>query len=235
MKKAALPIGLMCLCLFLAANLMSHAAIRENRGDLKLSYSPPNLGLSPELIGLVAGEFKGLLADYLLLEIGSFIGSNQTAYIDDWKKICRTFEQVMALDPYFQQTYLTVQGNLPWIACMPEAAIKFLDISRKHRTWDWRPGHYMGFDAYYFLNDYEMASKIFLETAQIDGAPVIMALLGGRFALKSQQSEAAITLLESMLEDENLDENSQVEIKQRIAELRAGEIPDPSKPAKPAL
>jgi len=226
-KKSVLPIGLICLCLFLVANLMCHANIRQNRGNLKQSYSPPNIGLSPELVKLAAGEFKGLVADYLLLEIGSFIGSNQTAYIDDWKRICRTFDQVMALDPYFQQTYLYVQGNLPWIACMPEAAIKFLDISRKHRPWDWRPGHYMGFNAYYFLNDYETASKIFLETAKIEGAPVLLALLGGRFALKSHRTDAAITLLESMLEDENLDEKSRLEITQRVAELKAGEIPEP--------
>lgn len=222
-KTAVISIGVL-ISIFLICNVFSQRHINSLRKDLLINYSPPNISLSEDLVKIVAGEFKGLMADYLLLEIGSFIGSNQTIYKDDWKKICHTFEQVMALDPYFQQTYLYVQGNLPGDANMPKKAIEFLDISRKHRPWDWRPGHYMGFNYYYYLNDYASASEVFLETAKIENAPVLMALLGGRFALKSQRSEAALILLESMLEDETLDDHSRKEIEQRISDLRAGKI-----------
>lgn len=224
MKKTTIILLGACLSVFFVANVFCHRHINNRRKDLLINYTPPNISLSNDFVKIVAGEFKGLMADYLLLEIGSFIGSGQIIYTDDWKKVCRSFEQVLALDPYFQQTYLYVQGNLPGDAKMPKKAIEFLDISRKHRPWDWRPGHYMGFNYYFYLNDYANASEIFLETAKIKDAPVLMALLGGRFALKSQRTEAALILLNSMLEDETLDDKSRKEIEQRIQDLKAGKI-----------
>jgi len=220
MKSKNIIMLILPLCFLAFFYAVSSLAVKESRKELGVNYSLSISPLPAELVKIFAGEFKGLAADYLLLEIGSFIGSNQKISSKDWRKIALAFEQALQLDPYFMQTYIYVQGNLPWGANMPKEAIKLLDISGKHRTWDWRPGHYMGFDYYYFLNDYSMASERLLEAARIEGAPVLLALLGGRFALKSKRTEAAIVLLQSMLEDPELDEETEREIMQRLAALR---------------
>lgn len=220
MKKKTV-IWLLALLFALASVFAaSYKAVCRDRAGFTTIYSPPQIAMSDDLLKIIAGEFKGLAADYLLLEIGSFAGSGQTALSQDWDNIHQALKKSLVLDPYFQQTYLLTQGNLPWAAKMPEKAIELLDISKKHRTWDWRPGYYMGFDYYYFLKDYEKASEVFLETSKIPGAPVLMTLLGARFAQKSRQEATAIHLLSTMLDDPNLDENSQKEIKNRIIALK---------------
>ena len=220
MKRKGTVLLLLLLGLLLFSFSTSHLAVKERRKDLGVSYSLHIDSFSAGLMKIFAGEFKGLLADYLVLEAGAFIGSNQDISQDQWEKIALAFEQSLQLDPYFQQTYLHVQGDLPWWAKMPEKTISLLDISRKHRPWDWYPGYYMGFDYYYFLRDYANASDLFLDTAKIKGAPVLLAVLGGRLALKGGRTEAAIVLLQSMLEDPELHDVEKKEITERMVALR---------------
>lgn len=220
MKKKTVILLLVLLFTLVSVFAASYKVVCRNRADFVITYSPPQITMSDDLFRIIAGEFKGLVADYLLLEIGSFAGSGQSILPHDWDNIYEALKKSLVLDPYFQQTYLLTQGNLPWDANMPEKAVELLRISQKHRPWDWRPGYYIGFDYYYFLKDYEKASKVFLETSKIPGAPVLMTLLGARFAQKSQREPTAIQLLSTMLDDPNLDENSQKEIKNRIIALK---------------
>ena len=205
---------------FIFCFISSNLVLKKNRNTLGANYSMTISPFPPKAVAMLSGEFKSLMADYLLLEIGAFVGSNKEISSDQWEKVCLGFLQALHLDPYFEQTYIMLQANLSWDAGKPEKAIELLDISGKHRAWDWRPGYYMGFDYYYFLKDYEKASEMFLNTSKIPGAPVLMTLLGARFSQKSQQEATAIHLLDTMLDDPNLDENSQKEIKNRIAALQ---------------
>jgi tetratricopeptide (TPR) repeat protein len=220
MKHKGAAILLLSLGLLLVSFSMSHLAVKERRKDLSTNYSLKVDSFSAGLMEVFAGEFKGLLADYLVLEAGAFIGSNQNISQEQWEEVALAFEQALQLDPYFQQTYLLVQGELTWWADMPEKTIALLEISRKHRPWDWYPGYYTGFDYYYFLGNYAKASELFLDTAQIKGAPVLLAVLGGRLALKGGRTEAAIVLLQSMLEDPELHDTERTEIKERMVALR---------------
>ena len=133
-------------------------------------------------------------------------------------------KQALTLDPYFEQTYLMAQGNLPWKSRMAAETIELLDISRRHRPWDWRPGFYMGFDYYYFLNDYAKASEAFLEAAKVKGAPVLLPFLGARFAVKSEQTSTAIVVLKHMLDDAALSDRDRLDLKQRLAALEGVQL-----------
>jgi hypothetical protein len=204
----------------LSTNIGAHLQLRDMRADLQVAYKAPRAALPPEIMRLVAGEFKGLWANYMLLEVGSFEGSQQARTEEDFRSIYRGLKQSLVLDPYFQQTYLLAQGILPWAGKMPQEANEILDVARRHRTWDWRPGHYMGFNYYYFLNDYAKAAEVFLESAQIPDAPVLLAVLGARFAQRAEQIPAAIDLLAGMVQDENLPDYHRVELVNRLVALK---------------
>lgn len=211
-----------CLCGLLLANTVSHTAIRRTRVEIKQTYQSPKIHLPADMVKLLAGEFKGLAADYLLLEVASFLGSNQKGTLKDYQNIYLALKQTLALDPYFQQTYLYVQGTLPWEAVMPEKAIELLAESAKHRPWDYIPWQYMGFNYYFFFDDYAKASDMFFKGAAIKNAPPIMADLGARFAHRTGRTEAAIILLQDLLKDQkdHLDIYTQKEIEDRLAALK---------------
>jgi tetratricopeptide (TPR) repeat protein len=220
MKTRAIVLLFLCLAFLILLYAKSHVALSASRQDLSVDYRLHVSSLPPDIMKIFAGEFKGLFADYLLLEIGSLTGSERQIQPEEWEKIALAFSQTMDLDPYFEQTYIYVQGILPWDAELPERAIDLLNISRDHRPWDWRPGYYVGFDYYYFLKDYSRASEAFLDTAKIQGAPVLLAVLGGRFAVRGGRTEAAMALLQSMIEDPELHEAEKKEITQRMIALK---------------
>jgi tetratricopeptide (TPR) repeat protein len=220
MKTRAIVLLFLCLAFLILLYAKSHVALSASRQDLSVDYRLHVSSLPPDIMKIFAGEFKGLFADYLLLEIGSLTGSERQIQPEEWEKIALAFSQTMELDPYFEQTYIYVQGILPWEAELPERAIDLLNISRDHRPWDWRPGYYVGFDYYYFLKDYSRASEAFLDTAKIEGAPVLLAVLGGRFAVRGGRTEAAMALLRSMIENPELHEAEKKEITQRMIALK---------------
>ncbi|MFH2057807.1 MAG: hypothetical protein ABIJ59_02785 [Pseudomonadota bacterium] len=212
------------LSLFIIVFIFSNLSIKEKRNQLNANYSIEISSLPAKAIKILATEFSGLFADYLLLQIGSYVGSNSHISKDQWKIIHRGFEQAFELDPYFEQTFIQAQAFIAWEAEMPKAAIKLLDQVIPKRPWDWRPRYYSGFDYYYFLNDYQKASEIYLETSKIKDAPLIIAMLGSRFAIKEKRTQASIDILKIMLQEPGLDENSIKEITNRIHILKSIDV-----------
>ena len=197
----------------------SRSVLNDLRAPVTIRFESPQAKVPDDLLLILAGEFKGLWADYMLLEVGSFAGSGAKASQNDYQNLYHTLKQSLILDPYFQQTYLIAQGILPWKFNMVRESMQLLDIARLHRFWDWRPAYYMGFDYYFFLNDYAEASKLFLEAAKVEGAPVLLAVLGGRFAVRGERTEAAIFVLKQMLEDQSLKGNDRLELEDRLTAL----------------
>jgi hypothetical protein len=207
-------------CLFLGFFIASNIHIKNERNKLSAQYALNIVNAPPEVVQLIAGEFKGLMADFILMQVSSFTGSGKDISQEEWKNVLLGFEQVMGLDPYFEQTYLLAQSAMAWDAKMPEEGNRLLDIARHSRPWDFRPGFYMGFNYYYFLNDYDRASNIFIETAKVENAPVLIALLGSRFSAKDGRTQASLLVLENMLDAPDISENSLKEIKHRIMALK---------------
>jgi tetratricopeptide (TPR) repeat protein len=208
------------LCAFCAVNGFSGARIKQMRHSMSFRFKSPQSRMPAEFTDLLAGEFHGALADYFLLEVGSFVGSNQNGTETDYANIYQTLKTVLTLDPYFMQAYLYAQALLPWDGHRPDWANGLLAVAKVSRPWDWRPGYYMAFNYYYFLGDYAKASELLLEAARIKNAPALLAVLGGRFAAKGGRSQAAIVMLKAMLQDKSLAAKDRQEIGMRIAELQ---------------
>ena len=175
--------------------------------------------LPNSVIKILAGEFKGLAADFLIMEIGAYLDSGEESKSKDWDRIALHFSQAMALDPYFAQTYQMVQAYLPWNGRV-EQGNQLLEISRQHITWDWYPSFFIGFNYFYFLKDYPNAARYLLETSKMPDAPAILATLGARFSQKSGQTQASIAFLETMLNNPEYDEEAKLLIQWRIDLLK---------------
>ncbi len=216
MKQKSFILTSVFFVIFMGCFIASNLIIKENRKNMSTSYTLQIPAIPARAIKLITGEFNGLMSDFLLLQISSFLGSNQKISSHEWQKINLGYQQILTLDPYFQQALMQIQGIMAWNRDMTPAAIDLLKIPEKNRPWDWRPGYYIGFDYYYFLQNFEKASEIFLKTAAIKKAPILIALLGSRFAVQGQRVETSLLSLKYMVDDPELSEDSKNEIQDRI-------------------
>ncbi|MFH1217465.1 MAG: hypothetical protein V1706_13270 [Pseudomonadota bacterium] len=200
--------GLTLICFY----VVSHNALHQHRDNVGqvMRSSSGIWNLPPMVLLALAGEFKGLMSDYLTLEAGAQLGTELVRQPEggfrvvekhyDWPAIHRVFVASQTLDPSFAQTFIVAQGWLPWEpANMVAETQEILKIAAKNRPWDWQPLHAMGFNVYYFLNKPGEAGKIFLKAAKTPNAPPFLSILGARLAQKGGETEAAILLMKSML------------------------------------
>jgi hypothetical protein len=217
--------------------LLQRAASLANQQRAASAWTLPAVVLK-----IISGEFKGIIADLIVLDAGAQLGTEivrtrggglETVRKDyDWDTIHTLFINSQALDPRFKHTYMLAQGWLPWDAQMVDETQDILRTAAATLPWDWRPLHFIGFNAYYLLDRPGDAGKIFLEAAKIPHAPPFLAILGGRLAQKGGETEAAIMLMESVLvnmteEDagyQDIVERLQALLGVRVVELASGEF-----------
>ena len=225
---ANLLTGLILVC-FYAASYNALLQQRNNAGQATRSSSGI-WNLPPMALLAVAGEFKGLVADYLTMEAGAQLGTELVRKPEggfrvvkkqyDWPGIHRLFVASQTLDPSFAQTYIVAQGWLPWEpANMVMETQEIVKIAAKNRPWDWQPYHSMGFNAYYFQNRPGEAGKLFLEAAKTPNAPSFLPILGARLAQKGGETETAIVIMKSMLADKNPEEPGYTDMVDRLHAL----------------
>ncbi|HBN26654.1 MAG TPA: hypothetical protein DD405_04200 [Desulfobacteraceae bacterium] len=219
MSKKTLFTSIILFLVITGSYAYSAFMVTGYRNNTQPSQRASAFMVSPEALEIAAGEFKGIIADYLLLKGSVFLGGRYSTTKEDWKAVYTLFSQSLALDPYFFQTCYYVQATLPWEAKMPQRAIELLEISKQHRPWDWQPGFYIGFDYYYFLKDNLNGSKYLMEASEKPGASPLLALLGARLSQKAGETKAGIVFLKTMYENEE-NEETKKQIKQRIDALK---------------
>lgn len=185
--------------------------------------------LPPAVVSVIAGEFKGLMADYFDLEAGAEMGTEvirdaRGKFVEikrhtDWQAIHRLFTTSQYLDPSFQQTYMVAEGTLPWEGKMVLAAQEILKTAAKNRPWDWQPERFIGFNTYFFLRNPGEAGKIFLRAAKVPDAPHYLAILGARLAMEGGDTKVAIILLKSMLSGKSVLKSNEDDIRKRLKAL----------------
>ena len=199
--------------------ILCASKVRQYRAVIPSSQAAYALMVSPDLLEIVAGEFKGLLADYLLLKASVFFGGSYKTTESDWQALHMLFEQSLNLDPYFFQTCYFIQGFLPWKHNKADDTIALLEKSKKYRYWDWQPGCFIGFDYFYFLKDNLSASKYLMEANKERNAPPFWGMLGVRLSQKAGHTKAALAFLQAMYENSNKEETKK-QIEKRITAFR---------------
>lgn len=219
--------SLILICFYAA----SYNALLQQRSNASQTEQRSSgiWNLPPVALLALAGEFKGLMADYLTMEAGAQLGTELVRKPEggfrvvkkqyDWPSIHRLFVASQALDPSFAQTYIVAQGWLPWDAGMVAETQDILKIAAKNRPWDWQPYHAMGFNTYYFLNQPGEAGKLFLEAAKTPNAPSFLPIIGARLAQKGGETETAIVIMKSMLADKNPEEPGYTDMVDRLHAL----------------
>lgn len=161
--------------------------------------------LPSEITGIAALDFKGLAADFQLLQAIFFIGQkidrSEMITVEDWQRFIRMIHAVIDLDPYFFDPYYFAGALLAWGPGMYEDAIGILKRALDYRPDDAFILFRIGFVYYYFLNDFENGARYIAAAAQKPNAPDFYAPLAARLSYYAGDTDFSLLLLKSMLKD----------------------------------
>ena len=149
-------------------------------------------------------EFKGVVADFLMLNAMTFMGERiaqkQDVTPKEWQHLYRLLDKVTEIDPRFWDPYLFAETMLVWQAGMIEEGNQLLIKAAEHRPHDYQPNYFIGFNYFFFLKDARKAAPYMRKAAQIPGAPFYLQGLAARFGLYGDETETAILFLDDMLQ-----------------------------------
>jgi hypothetical protein len=206
--------------------IAGHLALATQLGIVRRGMAVANdaaLLLPTPVLKLVALEYRDLLADLIFSRTVNFFGGklHRREHIDEqtYRTIYHRLDTASELDPYFVDPYFFGQAVLTWGANMPREANALLDRGRRFRTDDWILPFFMGFNAFYFLHDFEQGAAYLVEASRRPGSPPSVGLLAARFASRSGGIDTAIGVLESMVSHTD-DASTRALITTRIQALR---------------
>lgn len=152
---------------------------------------------------IFSGEFKGILADFMVIDLSSYYGGiiieKKEAIEKEFDYMYRVLKSASALDPYYFDTYYFAQSILAWDGRMPDRAIEILKIGSEKRKNDWLLPFWIGFDYYYFMKDRKQAAFYFREASNRPGASDLVASMSIIADYEGGETEMAILFLEDMI------------------------------------
>ena len=93
-----------------------------------------------------------------------------------------------------------------------------LEKGLAHIPDNWRIWFHLGFNYWYFLEDYETAARYIEQAAVLPGAPPYLSRFAASLYVKSGQKETAIAFLRQVYEQID-NESIRKEIKKKIEEI----------------
>jgi hypothetical protein len=162
---------------------------------------------SPALVKKMALGYEGVLADFYWMRAIQYFGRRDEADKRPvrFKNLYSLLDIATTLDPHHLDAYCTGSCFLseadPIGAGQPRQALKLLDKGIKANPREWRLPYEKGFVYYWYLNDYTMAGKAWLEASPLPGAPYWMKSLAAMVFSKGGSIEMATALWKQQYEE----------------------------------
>ena len=189
---------------------------------IKLGYSPPASILKP-----VLGDQRTLAAEWSVLKVlfyyGALIekaGVNKQYFAPpEYYTMFKTIQTSTELDPYNADAYYFAQAAFTWEVGRFADVNGLLDYGMKHRTWDYQLPFFAGFNAAYFMHDYDKGASYLKKAADISGNPFFVTL-AARYFYEAGKNDLGVMYLSSM-ENGATDEKVRNVYKIRLEALKA--------------
>lgn len=187
---------------------------------VKLGYVP-----SAQVLRIAAGDQKLLVAHAAVVKVLVYFGTivenlnNKIVLPTEYFNMYQTLQTAVKLDPYNNDAYYFAQAAFTWEVGRAKEVNQMLDYGMKYRTWDYTLPFFAGFNAAYFLKQYEPAAQYMKKAAEISGNP-LFTNLAARYFFESNKSELGVNFLE-LMEKSAKDEKTQKLYRLRITALQA--------------
>lgn len=151
---------------------------------------------NPRVLKKVLVGFENVAADlYWLRTVQYFGGKRRDATNKNFDLLEPLLRITVTLDPKFKIAYTYgatfLSEPFPQGAGMPSKGIALIDDGIRQHPGHWRFYLDKGFIYYWYLRDFEKAAEIFLEGANLEGAPFWMKTTAGRTLLEGGNRQTA--------------------------------------------
>lgn len=169
---------------------------------VKLGYTP-----AAEVQRLLAGEHRLALSEMSVIRVLFYFGSliekwtNQVMLPPEYFNMYKSIETAVKLDPYNMDAYYFAQSAFTWEVGRAREVNALLDYGMKYRTEDWYLPYFAGFNAAFFLQEYDQAAKYMERAAQLSGKP-LFASLASRYFYEAGRTQFGVTYLRGMIDQE---------------------------------
>lgn len=192
------------LAIFVIGHIVSLGKATTQHADLPMTKNPM-ISLPTPFLKVSTLEFDSLFSDFILLKGMTFIGESSKRSDKpqvkewEWEWMYKQLDVASDLDPYFLDIYYFANAHLTWGGHLIKETNALLDKGIKARPEEWMLSFFAGFNAFYFLQDNDIASEYLMEASRGESAPQGIARLATSLAYKGKSTEIAIIFLKQML------------------------------------
>ena len=196
---------LLLFIVFFALSLtLSHSVYKSRTNFLSQAISPL-VFLPTQIVSFSALEFKGILANFLMLNTLTFMGEKiereEKLSDKEWQYVYRSLVQIINLDPMATDPFILAATTLPFDAGLVSETNELLEKVAIARVDDHRPYFFLYHNYYYFLKDHKTAAKYLKKAAKKPSAPSYYALLASRLNLYGGDIHASIVFTQEVLKE----------------------------------
>lgn len=170
-----------------------------------------------ELLKTISLGYSSVIADLLWLEVVQAIGEKQVTE-SGYQWIYHAVDVVTTLDPKFDYSYQIAGIALAALGKQYELSNQILLKGIKNKPDDWQIPFYLGFNYYFYLNDYQNAAVYMSRAALLPGHSAYLPGLAARLYVQANDPNLALDFLNNVYQDTK-DENVQRQIETRIREV----------------
>lgn len=195
---------------FLQAKIQTYKGIEQNIEGFMLL--PKGEYLKPVVLG-----YEQPAGDIIWLKVIQVLGE-ETVTPKAYNWVYHALDVVTTLDPKFSYVYQLGGVTLAVLAQQPELSNKLLLKGFKENPDVWQIPFYIGFNYFFYLQDYKLAAEYMARASALPGRPEYLPKLAARLYVQSGDPDVAIEFL-SRMHKESTDEKVRVNILNRLKEV----------------
>ena len=178
----------------------------------KFMLLPKGEYLKPAVIG-----YEQLVGDIIWLRAIQVIGEKVvTPQGYDW--VYHALDIITTLDPKFAYAYELGGVTLSALGKRPDLSNMLLEKGGRENPGAWQIPFYIGFNNFFYLNDYEAAAEYMDKASKLPGHPAYLPKLAARLYVQAGNPDVALEFLSRMYKDTD-DEKVKLALEQRIKEV----------------
>lgn len=165
----------------------------------KLGYMPEG-----EMMRFAVGDHRYLVSASSVFKVMLYFGgmfednANKIKLAPEYSNMARVLSSAVFLDPYNMDAYYLAQASFVWdVKDSAKDINKLLAYGMRYRTWDYYLPFFAGFNAAYFLHDYNSAAEYMKKAAELSGDP-LFANLSARYFHQAGRTDLGILFIDSM-------------------------------------